>query len=143
MAETDSSAQAHGGTEVPASGGLSRSRQPKAVGNISSLVSPFSDILSTLEEFNDRLLQIERSFLLPAAYPRHSHSRHLLYGPDSEDSTKGTLFPHLVMAVKQARKRPISPALSYVRENLSLVLNAIRSATGILDKSLLLKGDPV
>ncbi|XP_028967467.1 N-acetylated-alpha-linked acidic dipeptidase-like protein, partial [Galendromus occidentalis] len=100
-------------------------------------------ILSTLEEFNDRLLQLERSFLLQAAYPRHLHSRHLLYGPDNEDSNKGTLFPHLVMAVRQARKRPISPALSYVRENLSLVLNALRSATGILDKSLLLKSDPV
>lgn len=92
---------------------------------------------TTVAEYNERVMQLERSFLLPAGYPRHPHQRHLVYGPDNEDDSRGALFPHLVVAIRQARKRPTSPALSYVRENLSLVLHALRSASGVLDRSLL------
>lgn len=92
---------------------------------------------TTIAEYNERVLQFERSFLLPAGYPRHPHQRHLVYGPDNEHEARGALFPHLVVAIRQARKRPISPALSYVRENLSLVLHALRSASAILNRSLL------
>ncbi|OQR69831.1 N-acetylated-alpha-linked acidic dipeptidase protein-like [Tropilaelaps mercedesae] len=92
---------------------------------------------AVIAEHNDRVLQLERNFLLPAGYPRHPHQRHLIYGPDNEDESRGALFPHLVVAIRQARKRPISPAISYVRENHSLVLHALRSAAAVLDRSLL------
>lgn len=94
-------------------------------------------ISTTMIEYNDRVVELERSFLLPPGYPRHPHQRHLVYGPDNEDESRGALFPHLVVAIRQARKRPISPALSYVRENLSLVVYALQSASQVLSRSLL------
>lgn len=60
-----------------------------------------------------------------------------MYGADADDTARASIFPHLSRAIRSARIRPIGPALNLVRENMSLVVNALRSATGILQRSLL------
>ncbi|KAL3244917.1 hypothetical protein MRX96_018499 [Rhipicephalus microplus] len=88
------------------------------------------------KEYNDRLMQLERAFLLPAAYPHHPHYRHVIYGPDVDSGYRSVLFPHLTAAISNARQDNHSPSWNRVRECLSYVVNALRSATNVLSSAV-------
>uniref|UniRef100_A0A131YJE0 Aminopeptidase NAALADL1 n=1 Tax=Rhipicephalus appendiculatus TaxID=34631 RepID=A0A131YJE0_RHIAP len=95
-----------------------------------------NNLLLALQEYNDRLMQLERAFLLPAAYPHHPHYRHVIYGPDVDSGYRSVLFPHLTAAISNARQDNHSPSWNRVRECLSYVVNALRSATNVLSSAV-------
>lgn len=117
-----------------------------AVVNFGKAASQFHDnyetmnkhnILMALQEYNDHLLELERAFLLPPAYSHHPHYRHVIYGPDSSNNYRGVLFPHLLSAIEEAKRQNHSPSWNNVRENLSFVIHALRSAANVLDGAVL------
>ncbi|CAN8016872.1 unnamed protein product [Ixodes persulcatus] len=100
-----------------------------------------NNLLLALQEYNDRLVQLERAFLLPSGYPHHPHFRHVIYGPSSDGSYQGVLFPHLTAAIEDAKRDNHSPGWNQVRESLSYVVHALRSAANVLNSTVLTKHD--
>lgn len=96
-----------------------------------------NNLLLALQEYNDRLMQLERAFLLPAGYPRHPHFRHVIYGPDVDSGYRSVLFPHLTAAIAAARQDNHSPSWNHVRECVSYVVHGLRSATNVLSSAIL------
>ncbi|CAN7988327.1 unnamed protein product, partial [Ixodes pacificus] len=100
-----------------------------------------NNLLLALQEYNDRLVQLERAFLLPSGYPHHPHFRHVIYGPSSDGSYQGVLFPHLRAAIEDAKRDNHSASWNQVRESLSYVVHALRSAANVLNSTVLTKHD--
>lgn len=100
-----------------------------------------NNLLLALQEYNDRLVQLERAFLLPFSYPHHPHFRHVIYGPGSNGSYHSSLFPHLTAAIEDAKRDNHSPSWNHVRESLSYVVHALRSAANVLGSAVLTKCD--
>ncbi|CAN7987070.1 unnamed protein product [Ixodes hexagonus] len=98
-----------------------------------------NNLLLALQEYNDRLVQLERAFLLPSGYPHHPHFRHVIYGPSSNSSYNSVLFPHLTAAIEDAKRDNHSPSWNYVRESLSYVVHALRSGANVLSSAVLTK----
>lgn len=100
-----------------------------------------NNLLLALQEYNDKLVQLERAFLLPSAYPHHPHFRHIIYGPDSDGYIRSVLFPHLTAAIASAKKDNHSPSWNRVKESLSYVVHGLRSAANVLNSAVLTQHD--
>ncbi|XP_064459471.1 putative N-acetylated-alpha-linked acidic dipeptidase [Ornithodoros turicata] len=118
----------------------------EAVVNFSKIADNFHDnyeemnkhnILEALQDYNDRLLELERAFLLPPAYPSHRWLRHVIYGPESGSGHTGVLFPHLSSSIDEAKLENHSLSWTVVKQDLSHVLHALRSAANVLSAAVL------
>lgn len=98
------------------------------------------DLYLGTHEYNDRLIEIERSFLLPNGLSQSSNFRHVIYGPDYKDNYKGVIFPFVSKAIFNAQENNIPKNWNLVKLQLSYVYYALQSAIGIL-KSRVLTGN--
>ncbi|XP_076370805.1 N-acetylated-alpha-linked acidic dipeptidase 2-like isoform X2 [Tachypleus tridentatus] len=97
------------------------------------------NLLLAMREYNDKLLQLERAFLLPYGVFVNPYYRHVLYGPDPYNNYQGIIFPHLVTSLIIAQENNTADNWNTVREHLSYVIHAFKSAEQVLGSSLLKK----
>lgn len=101
-----------------------------------------NNLLLALRQYNDRLIELERSFLLPpTANSLQPNFRHSVYGPNLSNVYEGIAFPHLVAAIEKARSSNDTQYWEGVKEQLSYVVYALLSAEGVLSNQILLKKD--
>ncbi|TRY69059.1 hypothetical protein TCAL_04427 [Tigriopus californicus] len=96
-------------------------------------------------EFSDQLMELERSFLLPASYSElsgqpipllRSPYKHIIYGPDPLNQGMSVLFPQLSGALKLARYLNTTGLWDSVRREAFFVVDALESASCVLENHL-------
>ncbi|XP_023222078.1 N-acetylated-alpha-linked acidic dipeptidase 2-like [Centruroides sculpturatus] len=96
------------------------------------------DLYLEAHEYNDRLIAIEHSFLLPDGVSSSSYLRHVIYGPDFKNNYNGIIFPFLSKAMFDAQENNTSENWNLVNLQLSYVNYALRSAIGVLESHVLM-----
>lgn len=98
-------------------------------------------------EFSDQVMELERSFLLPASYTGghvqdsnpllQNPFKHVIYGPDPLDQAQVGIFPQLEAAIQVAKARDTHEAWKEVKKELFFVVDALESAACVLDNHLI------
>lgn len=106
-------------------------------------------------EFNDQLLDLERAFLLPSFSTVHyqqagplydrilsaSPFRHLIHGPSPLNTAQLEFLPRLSAAIQIAEIENTDVSWKVVQKELFYVIDALESATCVLDNHLVYPND--
>lgn len=110
-----------------------------AVKNFSNAASTFNDWLNAVDQTNplalrianDRLMQIERSFINPQGLPGRPFMRHVLFAPSAHNAYAGSSFPGLVDALYSVQYLD-DKDWELVKKELSVATFYIQSATNVM-----------
>ncbi|KJE94806.1 naalad2 protein [Capsaspora owczarzaki ATCC 30864] len=78
-----------------------------------------------LRDYNDRLMMLERLFLIEEGLPGRAFFRHMIYAPAAHDSYAGSMFPGLTDAIYEKNVQEFSRQLSFVTIALSQIVDLL------------------
>lgn len=94
-----------------------------------------TDSMLMYHEFNHQLMQVERSFILPQGLQDNPAFRHVIFGPHVDNIHEGVIFPTIVDSVLTAERQPTEANVEKIKLRISEVVQALRSAGGMLISS--------